>query len=126
MKEIYGIQMLLQVRERVSQKIFIDDVICLKFPEGKRFIKVWGHSGKDDEVGLNYDVVSIVVDLLSSTNVHTQQKIGSKVIQSLKNLDWFCDSCVLEVIDFESVAKLESWYVKNSKSIFDKFLNKDV
>lgn len=117
---------MLQVRERNTQKILMDEIICLKFPTGERYITGWGRTGKHDENHLCNDVKTMVVHHLMSLDIHMQQKIGTKVIDSLKrpNRDWFCDACVIEVTDFETVGKLENWYVKNSKSVFDQFLNR--
>jgi hypothetical protein len=124
--EIYGIQLMFQVRERITQKIFLDEIICLKFPTGSRLITGWGRCGKDNDFLLCADVKTIVVDRLMSHDTHTQQKIGTKVIESLKGVDWFCDACVLDVTNFEKVTQLESWYEHNSKSSLDKFLNEGV
>jgi hypothetical protein len=126
MKQIYGIQLMLQVRQRETQKILLDEIICLKFPDGARYITGWGRSSKDDEFCLCIDVKTVVVYQLMSRNIHTQQKIGTKVIESLKDNEWFCDVCVLEVTDFEKVTQLELWYEQNSKSSLDQFLNKGV
>lgn len=126
MDEIYGIQIMLQVRVRKTQKILMDEIICLKFPTGERYITGWGRTGKHGEIHLCNDVKTMVVHHLISPDIHIQQKIGTKVTDSLKGRDWFCDACVLEVTDFETVGKLENWYVKNSKSVFDQFLNEGV
>lgn len=126
MDEIYGIQILLQVRVRNTQKILMDEIICLKFPTGERFITGHGRSGKDNEFYLCSDVKTMVVHHLMSWDIHTQQKIGTKTIESLKGIDWFCDACVLEVTNFEKVTQLESWYEQNSKSSLDQFLNEGV
>ncbi len=126
MNKIYGIQLILQVRERNTQKILMDEIICLKFPKGSRFITGWGKCGKDNDFLLCADVKTMVVYHLISRDIHTQQKIGTKVIESLKDIDWFCDACVLDVTNFEKVTQLESWYEQNSKSSLDQFLNKGV
>lgn len=103
----------------------MDEIICLKFPTGERYITGWGKCGKENDFLLCSDVKTIIVDRLMSHDVHTQQKIGTKVIESLKGVDWFCDACVLDKVCFETIQKLELWYEQNSKSSLDQFLNND-
>lgn len=123
MSDIYGISVMVEVRERITNKVLFEDLVHLVFPRGERYITMFSKCGKDSLFIVDVDVRTRIAGIISSNQTHEQQKIGSKLIQSITDRKWFVDSTVVEVIDFSSISGLEKWYRENSNSKFDQFLN---
>jgi hypothetical protein len=123
-KDVYGIKLLLEIRERGNSIPLIEQTLCMKFPNGDRYITGWGKTGKDDDVLLGMDVKTVIADKLLSHDIHTRQKVGSRYYQAIEGKDWYADTCVIETPVFSTVHALEKWYTDNSTSRLDQFLNK--
>lgn len=123
MTNIFSIQILLEVRERKTEKILVEQTLTLKYSDGGKLFGGWIKIDMSEHDLLQDRLKRNLLHLLESKNRHDLQKIGHKIIFAIKYKDWYIDTCVLETKQFNSITTLEEWYTNNSTSNFDQFLN---